>query len=341
MRYARRDHLPGVSVLVDATTSDYMETPDSTETAPSTHAFPLDGWLERQQFGPGITILAGLVLGFLAFQGVSMVVLLGAIAVGDGFQSLVGMDPGTLVETYASEFLVANTVGQFVGLLGFGWLLAKFHTSEPAKMLRVRGTSLRLAGLSVLGLVALFPLVQWVGTLMEGLPWPESIRNFEQVQMDLLEQVLATDLGFFFTLFTMAVTPALCEELFFRGYIQRQSERLFRTWLPAVFFTGIVFGLYHMRLTQAVPLSMLGIYMAYVVWVSGSLVPGILVHLLNNGFAVSLGAYIAASETLSLQDIESLEIPPLVIILSAAAFALIIRTMHKQAPEQGGEATDE
>jgi membrane protease YdiL (CAAX protease family) len=148
-------------------------------------------------------------------------------------------------------------------------------------------------------------------------------------------------LGFFFTLFTMAVTPALCEELFFRGYIQRQSERLFRTWLPAILFTGIVFGLYHMRLTQAVPLSMLGVYMAYVVWVSNSLVPGILVHLLNNGFAVALGAYIAGSDTLSLQDIEAMEIPPLVIIVSAAAFALVMRIMHKQAPIAGGEATDE
>ena len=318
-----------------------MENAESSGPPPPATSYPLDGWLERNQFGPGITILAGLVLGFIAFQGVSMVVLLIVIAAGDGFQSLVGMDPGTLVETYASEFLVANTIGQFLGLLGFGWLLARLHTSEPAKMLRVRGTSLKLAGLSILGLVALFPLVQWVGTLMEGLPWPESIRNFEQVQMDLLEQVLATDLGFFFTLFTMAVTPALCEELFFRGYIQRQSERLFSTWLPAVLFTGIVFGLYHMRLTQAVPLSMLGVYMAYVVWVSGSLVPGFLVHLINNGFAVALGAYIAGSETLSLQDIESMEIPPLVIIISAAVFAMVVRIMHKQAPVQGGEATDE
>ncbi len=318
-----------------------MENPDPAETAPPVSGIPLDGWLERNQFGPGITIIAGLILGFLAFQGISMVVLLIMIAAGDGFQSLVGMDPSTLVETYASEFLVANTIGQFLGLLGFGWLLARMHTSAPGRFLRVRGTSPRLVGLSLIGLVALFPLVQWVGALTEGLPWPDFIREFEQVQMDLLEQVLATNLGFFFTLFTMAVTPAICEELFFRGYIQRQSERLFKTWLPAVLFTGIIFGLYHMRLTQAVPLSMLGVYMAYVVWVSGSLVPGILVHLLNNGFAVGLGAYIAASETLSLQDIESMEIPPLVIILSAAAFALIVRIMHTQAPAPGLEATDE
>ncbi|NNE69475.1 MAG: CPBP family intramembrane metalloprotease [Rhodothermales bacterium] len=297
------------------------------ETTP--FSFPLDGWLERQRFGPGLTIFFGLILGFLAFQGISLVVMLLAIVATSDLQDLVALDPSTLVETYASELLVANTVGQFLGLLGLGWLFATLHTSRPAEMLRIRGTSVRLVVLSLVGLVALFPLVQWVGSMVDALPWPESIRRFEQTQMDLLEQVLATDLGFFFTLFTMAITPALCEEVFFRGYIQRQSERMFSTWVPAVVFTGVVFGLYHMRLTQAVPLSMLGIYMAYVVWVSRSLVPGVLVHLANNGFAVTLGAYISASETLSVQDLESIDFPAWVIILSAAAFTLVVRALHR------------
>lgn len=309
------------------------------ETEAPPEGFPRDGFLERHGFGPGVTILAGLILGFIAFQGISLVVILVMILAGGELESLTGMNPSDLVETYASEFLIANTIGQFLGLLGFGWLMARLHTSRPKEMLRIRGASGRVMILSVLGLVALFPLVQWVGSLSEAIPWPESIREFEQVQMDLLEQVLATDLGFFFTLFTMAVTPAICEEVLFRGYVQRQSERLFATWLPAIVFTGVVFGLYHLRLTQAIPLSMLGIYMAYVVWVSNSLVPGIVVHFLNNGFAVALGAYISASETLSLNDIETFDIPLYVVALAALAFVLIVRHMHQLGPT--GEAAHE
>lgn len=309
--------------MIDPTTEGDPETGPAAE-------FPLDGWLERQGFGPGLTILVGLFIGFVAFQGTSLVVFAVMVIAQTDLQGLAGMDPGALVETYASELLVANTVGQFLGLLGLGWLFAKMHSSSPSKMLRIRGTSVRLVVLSLVGLVALFPLVQWMGSMMDALPWPESIRQFEQAQMDLLEQVLATDLGFFFTLFTMAVTPALCEEVFFRGYIQRQSERMFSTWLPAIIFTGVVFGLYHMRLTQAVPLSMLGVYMAYVVWVSRSLLPGVLVHLANNGFAVALGAYISSSDTLSVSDLEAMEFPPLVIILASAAFALVVRALHRE-----------
>jgi CAAX protease family protein len=300
--------------------------------------FPLDGWLERNHFTPAVTILVGLVIGFAAFQGISLLVFLGSVMASGDLASLTQLDPGDLVETYARELLIGNTVGQFLGLALLAWFLARLHTARPAEMLRLRKSELGVTALSLLGWVALFPVVQWTGVTMEALPWPEGIREFEQLQIDLIERVLDTDLGFFFTLIAMAVTPAICEEMFFRGYIQRQSERLFRTWLPAVVFTGVVFGLYHLRLTQAVPLSMLGVYMAYVVWRSDSLIPGMLVHLANNGFAVALGAYIAGNDAVSLQDIESMEIPGYIVLISAAIFVLVLRAMHQRG-HQTSEST--
>ncbi|MBO6576553.1 MAG: CPBP family intramembrane metalloprotease [Rhodothermales bacterium] len=299
-------------------------------------AFPLDGVLERNRIGPGLTIAVGLILGFVAFQGISLVVLVAVLAATGQLTEMAGMDTSTLVATFASEFLIANTVGQFLGLLGLGWLFARLHTSRPAAMLRLRGSGLAITLLSLAGLVALFPIVQWAGSIMDGLPWPEGIREFEQMQMDLIEQVLATNLGFFFTLFTMAITPALCEELFFRGYIQRQAERMFSGWLAAIIFSGVVFGLYHFRITQALPLSMLGVYMAYVVWRSNSLVPGILVHLANNGFAVALGAWISSSDGMSLEDIETMDVPIYIVLGAVVVFGLIVRTMHRMGRAEEG-----
>ncbi|MFT5515645.1 MAG: membrane protease YdiL (CAAX protease family) [Rhodothermales bacterium] len=274
--------------------------------------------------------MAGLVIGFAAFQGISLLVFLGSVAASGGLAALTQLDPGDLVETYARELLIGNTVGQFLGLALLAWFLARLHTSRPAEMLRLRKSEVGLTALSLLGWVALFPIVQWAGVAMDALPWPDAIREFEQLQIDLIERVLDKDLGLVFTLIAMAATPAICEEIFFRGYIQRQSERLFRTWLPAVLFTGVVFGLYHMRLTQAVPLSMLGVYMAYVVWRSDSLLPGMLVHLANNGFAVALGAYVAGSDTISLQDLESMEIPGYIVLVSVAVFGIVLRAIHQR-----------
>jgi len=291
---------------------------------------PMDGLLERNGFGPGITILGGLILGFIAFQGISIGTFIALVGMNGDLGLLTTLGPLELVSRFASELLTGNTVGQFLGLLLFAWVLARLHTRRPAEFLRLRGADRGLIGLSLVGIVLLVPIVQWLGALMDGLPWPPWIRELESTQVELIEQVLNQNLGLFFSLFAMAITPAICEEVFFRGYIQRQAERMFPGWLGAVIFTGVVFGLYHLRLTQAVPLSILGVYMAYVVWRSGSIVPGILVHLANNGFAVLLGAYLATSETMSFEELESMDIPLYIVISAAIVFGFVIRAMHRR-----------
>ena len=49
---------------------------------------------------------------------------------------------------------------------------------------------------------------------------------------------------------------------------------------------GLTFGAYHLTAAQLLPLSLLGVYLCFVVWATGSLWSGVLVHLLNNGLAV-------------------------------------------------------
>ena len=80
----------------------------------------------------------------------------------------------------------------------------------------------------------------------------------------MLEQILTQDFSLLFAISMLALTPAICEEVLFRGYIQRQAERSLGAW-GGILFSGIIFGFYHLRLTQAVPLSLLGIFMALIV----------------------------------------------------------------------------
>lgn len=313
-----------------------MEIPDSRAMPLSARDVPsLDGWLERQQFAPGVTIAAGLVLGFLAFQGLSLLVGFALILAGGDAGSLAGLGVNELVTTFAREFLVANTVGQFVGLLALAFVFARLHTRDAAGFLRFRSTDATFAVLSLVGLAALVPLVQVLGQWSDALPWPQAIRDFEAVQMDLIEQVLSQNLGLVFTLATMAVTPALCEEAFFRGYIQRQAERAFVRPMAAVVFSGVIFGLYHLRLTQALPLSVLGIYLAWLTWRSGSLWPAILVHLANNGLAVVVGRLFSGEGTDGTAAIDALHVPWTVWIPAAAVVALVIRTLDRRARTMG------
>ena len=133
--------------------------------------------------------------------------------------------------------------------------------------------------LAVVGLFVLLPFNTCLAELNNALPLPQAIRDFDQSQMEMIEGLLGNlDISIGLALVLVALTPALCEEYLFRGYMQRQLERRVPI-LATILIVGVVFGLYHMRLTQALPLSFLGAYLAFAVWATGSLWTGVVLHL--------------------------------------------------------------
>jgi len=294
---------------------------------------PLNGVLERNQFAPLLTALLGLILVFILFQvviapiAVVFLMLIGGTpphALLDAFVNLVSEQPKTL--------LVANTIGQVLGVALPALFLARLHSTRRWAFLRMRKVDPRLFIISLVSLVALIPLVQWLGQVSDALPWPEFIRAFEKPQLDLIEKVLGQGIGVGPGLLMMALTPALCEELLFRGYIQRQAERsLGVVW--GIVITGLIFGLFHLRPTQAIPLSVLGIYLAYITWRTGSLWPAMAVHFANNGFAVILGAYVKPGSGISLPDIDKMTMPWYLVVVALGIFVLLIIVMNKEARE--------
>ncbi|MDX1530530.1 MAG: CPBP family intramembrane glutamic endopeptidase [Rhodothermales bacterium] len=254
---------------------------------PGARPFALTGWAERQRFSPLLAAALVFVSGFVAYQLVGTV-LAAALLVIQVQGSGEVLDPaglmGLLAEHPATVF-GSNAVGQVAGFFVLVLLATRLHTPEPAPFLRLRrpdGVQLALAGG---GLFALLPFVSWIGEVNLRVPLPEGLMEWEAQQAALLEQILGGELNVVLALLFVAVTPAICEELMFRGYLQRQVERrLGVVW--SIVLIGLLFGLFHLRFTQALPLTVLGLYLGFVVWVTGSLWSGVLVHLLNNGFAV-------------------------------------------------------
>lgn len=143
-----------------------------------------------------------------------------------------------------------------------------------------------------------------------------------------------------FNLIVLAITPALCEELLFRGYFQRQLERGVGV-LWGIALSGVVFGLYHLRLTQVLPLSLLGVYLAYLTWRTGSLWPAIVVHFANNGLAVIVADFIRRREDIDMDVVDGLTVPWYVVVLSIALFSAVVYVLHIQAGRRVAETGPE
>ena len=139
----------------------------------------------------------------------------------------------------------------------------------------------------LLGLVAavLIGSSAWAiaaGVLIRLLPPPESL-------VRALEQLLLLDgapAPLWLVWLVIAITPALCEELFFRGLILSGLRRL-GLW-PALVTCALLFGLAHSSVYRLLPTFFIGLLLSWLVWRTGSIWTGIVAHALNNGIAATL-----------------------------------------------------
>ena len=228
------------------------------------------------------------VAAFLVFQTLGTLFAIGPRAAEVGWMAaaLEAADTAAFVASHPHLLLGGNALGQALGFGLVAWAAARLSTRRVAAFLRLRAPDPASLGLAAVGWAALYPVVLWLGQLNARLPLPEWMQGLDEMRGEMLEGLLlggGVSTAFLFV--TVALTPALFEELLFRGYLQRQAERRFGS-RAAVVGVGVAFGLYHLTAAQAVPLSVLGVYLCFVVWATGSLWSGVLVHLLNNGLAV-------------------------------------------------------
>lgn len=114
----------------------------------------------------------------------------------------------------------------------------------------------------------------------------------------------------------IAVTPALCEELLFRGYVQSRLTRVFPPVL-GILFSSIVFAAFHMDPVHVIAVVPLGLFLGWLTWQSGSLFPAILAHFANNLVSV-LGIIIAPTG-----DTNTFSLPALEFTLGILLFGCI------------------
>ena len=88
-------------------------------------------------------------------------------------------------------------------------------------------------------------------------------------------------------LLTIALLPAICEELIFRGVLARGLATAM-PWPLAAVSSAAVFSLFHMSIVQAVPTFLLGIALGIIATRARSVFPTMLAHAINNAVAITL-----------------------------------------------------
>lgn len=179
------------------------------------------------------------------------------------------------------------------GLLASQWLLlalpavafAVLGPYDVRKTLAIRAPSARTllaAAMIALGGIPVGWLIIWLEMQM----FKDGVESLMPLQQMLTAGDARRALWLFFL---VAITPAICEELVFRGVLLQSLGREMRGW-QAVALSAAVFGAFHLSFETALrflPTAFIGLLMGWVVWHSRSIFASMLMHLLNNAFVVA------------------------------------------------------
>ncbi len=150
---------------------------------------------------------------------------------------------------------------------------------RSALFLRAPRPGALLAGLLLTagGFVLVVQIGLWQSWI---LPESESIKR-------MMEELFAAQEGrsLLLMLLAIAVSPAVCEEIVFRGAIL-SGVRTKLGFGASVLLVGVLFGLFHLSVYRIVPTAAMGIVITYAVLRSGSIFTGMMMHFLNNAIGV-------------------------------------------------------
>jgi membrane protease YdiL (CAAX protease family) len=169
--------------------------------------------------------------------------------------------------------LVASSVADLAVIAGVAWYA--YDRKLTLADLGLRRAPARFTVAAVLLGVSMWCVTAWLVVLVQPPGDPGKLQQ-------LVEQTPLVP-----TLFALAVLPALAEEIVFRGVLARAlAARLGAT--VAIAISAATFALYHLFPPQVVSTFVLGLVLGLLAVRSRSIVPSIIVHVLNNTVAIVL-----------------------------------------------------
>ncbi len=197
-------------------------------------------------------------------------------------------------------------------------------------------------------LLVVVPFNDWLIQFNEALKLPnfmagieEWMRNSEELLGKQLERFLQMDHlnDLFVNILVIALLPAFLEELFFRGLIQGLILKWLRNAHISIIITALFFSAVHMQFYGFLPRFLLGVFLGYLFYWSGSLWAAIYFHFLNNLFSIVL-SYLLQHHLLNEQKVQNMNQSNWTILLSFAATAAVFLLLANYYSKKRNKAND-
>ena len=214
----------------------------------------------------------------IAFGIVLLSLLLGLVA-GAALIGILGSDSD--VGGPATSLTVMGISTLIIGIPVIVYL--KYRNIPMAVALRLNSISPR-SMLSVIlfsiGIIVLIDELDRIIYILFGQP---------EYLEELAEQLKISSIysGMIIIVTTVLIAPFV-EEMLFRGYLQKILEDSWQDVTKAVLITSLFFAFVHLNLYWVVQIYLLGLVLGFLAWRTNSIWPGLILHGLNNGFAVAL-----------------------------------------------------
>ena len=237
-----------------------------------------------------------------------------------------------VIQSYLNDPMMPGAVGvlkvlQLFNTLGIflipAMIFSQLLSPQPETFLRLNRTfSWAIAAAIVVLFIAFTPITDLLAWLNDSIHLPSFLSGFEtemRQSSDDMQSLMGTFLSmenfgqFLFNIFLMAVLPALGEEFFFRGVIQRLL--ISRTGLVhlSVWVTAFAFAIMHQQFFGIIPLVILGALLGYLKEWTGSVWASILAHFVNNASIIVVMYF----SNYNMSDMESLSTPNWMYVIPA------------------------
>lgn len=163
------------------------------------------------------------------------------------------------------------------------------------------------------------------------IPWPQKYlaQNMDNERLTRLLLSGATYFDLSINLLIVCVIPAICEEFFFRGFLQRMFMKWLRDPHICIFFTAVIFSAFHFDAVMFLPRFLLGAMLGYLFYWTGSIWLSVFAHFINNmQYVVSAFILNRMGKFPVLEENSGFEISTFNVILSVVLIILLLFTIY-------------